>query len=299
MFESIFDDLKHAIRSGNMMTRIILLNVGVFVLLNLIAVFSGGFSSSLFLFFKENLSISSQFIEILRHPWTIVTHMFTHLGLFHVGMNMLMLYWFGRIVGDFLGDERFLPLYILGGLFGALVYVLTAQFLPSAGAGSYAFGASAAVMGFVFVAASLSPDYQINLVFIGPVKLKWIAVVLLFLDIIGTIGSNSGGAFGHIGGAIFGMVYVYYLRQNIDFTKPLQNFFAYFDWSKENKRTMKPKSEFIKVVHKDLNKPKPAKKSGFIYDQKRIDSILDKINKEGYDSLSSEEKEILYNASKK
>ncbi len=299
MFESIFDDLKHAIRSGNMMTRLILLNVGIFVLLNLIAVFSGGFSSSVYLFFRENLSISSQFIEILKHPWTLITHMFTHVGFFHMGMNMLMLYWFGRIVGDFLGDDRFLPLYILGGLFGALIFVLTAQVLPTAGLGSLAFGASAAVMCFVFVAATLSPDYQINLLILGPVRLKYIAVVLLFFDIVGTMGSNAGGAFGHIGGALFGMIYVYYLRQNIDLTKPVQNFIAYFNWTKKPAAPIKQKSEFIKVVHKDLNKPKSTKRKGFIYDQKRIDAILDKINSDGYDSLTSEEKEILYNASKK
>ncbi len=299
MFESIIDDIKQAFRSGNTLTRIILVNVALFVLINLIGVFSGGFQGDFFTAVKNGLSIPGSPITFLKQPWSLITHMFLHVGFFHIFFNMLLLYWFGRIVGDFLGDKRFLSLYLLGGLTGALFYMLSASLLPgSSMIGSYALGASAAVMAFVFTAAALSPDYSMNLILLGPVKIKYIALVLLFMDIVGTVGNNSGGAIAHIGGALFGMSYVYFLRQGTDLTNPLQQFFGFFkkEYPSEPKR-----SEYIKVVHKDLSKPKSKSnhKQRYIYDQKKIDAILDKINDHGYDSLSKEEKEILYNASKK
>lgn len=299
MFESIFKDFKYALENGNTITKIILVNVCVFVFVKLVYVFTGGSSSSFYPILVKSLSISSNPLTILQNPWSIITHMVLHEGFWHIIWNMLLLFWFGRIVGDFLGDHRVIPIYILGGLSGALLFILGAQFFGSGTLfGSYALGASAAVMAIILVAASKAPDYIMRLILIGPVKIKYIAGVLVFLDIVSAAGAqNTGGAFGHLGGAGFGILYVYYLNRGTDLTQGMRNLFAFF--RKEYKPTKKQK-EYIKVVHKDLNNQKNASHSSrFIYDQKKIDAILDKINEKGYESLSSEEKEILYNASKK
>lgn len=300
MFDSIIDDIKYAIKQGNVLTKIIIWNIGVFVILNLIYVFTfhiNAADSSLYTLIERSLSISSDPIHQLKNPWSIITHMFLHKGIWHVAWNMLLLYWFGRIVGDFLGDKRILPLYILGGLAGMIVYIGAMQLLPIGGETvSYAKGASAAVMCMILCAAATSPDYTMHLILVGPVKIKYIAAVILFLDIIGTAGfDNTGGHFAHLGGAFFGMIYVYYLRRGKDLTQPMQNMFGFIEGKRSEPK--KEKSSFIKVVHRKSDEVQSQHRSKS--EQQIIDDILDKINKQGIDKLSEEEKEILYNASKK
>ena len=150
--------------------------------------------------------ISSDWMHNLRHPWAIFTHMFLHIGPFHILWNMLIFYWFGRIVGDLIGDQRVLPIYLVSGLGGALIYFLTANLLGTVS--SVALGASAAVMGTALAAAILSPDRLMHLLLLGPVKLKYIVGALILLDFISVANNpNSGGAFGHLGGALFGWLF--------------------------------------------------------------------------------------------
>ncbi|NNE26548.1 MAG: rhomboid family intramembrane serine protease [Saprospiraceae bacterium] len=298
MLNSVFEDFKYAMRSGNMITKIMIVNVAIFIMLNLVKVFdfnSGVDPQSIFHTIENLLSVPSSIGTLIRQPWSILTHMFLHVGFWHIFWNMLLLYWFGRIVGDFIGDNRILPIYIMGGLMGAVFYIVTDQFLPNGTAGNaYALGASAAVMAMVWTAATLSPDYIMRLILIGPVKLKYIALVLFILDIFQSAGSsNSGGAFAHIGGALFGMLYVYLLRKGTDLTEPWQADF----WQNKPARKKTSRSSF-KVVHKSESKP-PPKKERPRSTQEELDRILDKINQQGYDKLSQEEREFLYQASKK
>lgn len=295
MLDSIVQDIKRAMNSGTMVTRIIMVNVGLFVLINLLKVFTLGAGPGVFISIKNALALPSDLLTLIKQPWSIITHMFLHIGFWHIFWNMLLFYWFGRIVGDFLGDKRILPLYILSGLFGGLVYILSDHFLGGTGGNAFALGASAAVMAILWTAATLSPDYIMHLILIGPVRLKYIALALLFLDIIGTASMvNSGGHFAHLGGAIFGMFYVYTLRRGTDLTNILS-----INKSEKPKRQKTAKKHF-RVVHKEENQTKDAgsqnKKPG---QQFELDRILDKINAEGYDKLTEEEKEFLYQASKK
>ena len=305
MLTSIWQDLKRQFNHGNMITRIILVNVVFFIvanIVNLIITVFGGFEQQGVFddFFLYYFAIHKDLFFDLTHPWVIFTHMFLHVDFMHILFNMLFLYWFGRIVGDFIGNHRVLAIYLMGGLFGALFYLLSANFVP---VGEKALGASAAVMAFVVASGVLSPDYRMNLILIGEVKLKYIVAVLVFLDLIGIANmGNTGGHFAHLGGAAFGWLYVVQLRNGNDWAEPvnrwltiLKNYFG---------NIFKRKAKGPRMVYKNTEKSKA--KGTSITDkekpsqyQERLDSILEKIKLKGYDSLTEEEKEFLFNASKK
>lgn len=313
MFDSIWSDVKKEFSYGNMINRLIIVNVAVFILINLVRLvlyFAGGgtvppFYNQFLYFF----SISSDWWHDLTHPWAVFTHMFLHEDLFHILFNMLFLYWFGRIVGDLIGDERILPLYILGGLAGCVVYFISANIMPFGASGnSYALGASAAVLAIVAASGMLAPDYIMHWLFIGAVKLKYIVAALIFLDIV-FLGrdTNTGGHFAHIGGAVFGLFFVLQLREGNDLAAPVNRFFdkikGLFSGTK-NQKTAKRKGPRMayknksKTVKNRRTKGNAASDSNLNH-QEQVDAILEKIKRSGYESLSAEEKEYLFNASKK
>lgn len=296
MMTSIIDDIKRSFNSGNMITRIIIVNVAVFMFLALF----NAFIPSVYASFSEWVYIPSSPIKLLTRPWTIVTHMFAHVGMWHMAFNMLILYWFGRIIGDLLNDRRVLPLYILGGFAGAVVYFLAANLIPNVAHGN-AHGASAAVLCIVSAAAMTSPDYTMRLLFLGDVKIKWIALAVIFINILGTQGNvNTGGSWGHLGGLAFGIFYVWKLRKGSDVTEPMQDTINWL--SDKYNGAPKKKKTALKVTHvaKAKRSVKKQRKSATSTDlQKQVDVILDKIKVKGYDSLTDEEKEILFTASKK
>ncbi|MEM9847923.1 MAG: rhomboid family intramembrane serine protease, partial [Bacteroidota bacterium] len=211
MFQSIWEDVKREFSYGNMITQIIIVNAAVFVLMGFVSVFlffsseNAEAARESFVAFQRWFSMSDSFLYNLTHPWVIFTHMFLHVGFMHILFNMLWLYWFGRIAGDFLGNQRILPIYLLGGLAGALAYFLSAQ-VDGLPIGSYALGASAAVLAIITSAATTAPNYYVNLLFIGSVKLKYIAAVFVLLDVfaIAQFSPNAGGSIAHLGGAAFG-----------------------------------------------------------------------------------------------
>lgn len=304
MFRSVKEDIKLQFQSGNMLTRIILVNTAIFVFVKLVFVFTTyGNVNEIYTNILDFLALHTGAPKVYTHFWGWITHMFFHEGTWHLIWNMLMLYWFGRIVGDFLGDERMLPLYILGGLFGGLFCVLFELMMPgSSGGTAMAWGASAAVMCMVLAAAMTSPDYHFHLLLIGPVKLKWIALTMMFFDLIGTVGQvNTGGHFAHLGGALFGIIYVARLHSGQDLTSGLQKL---FDKLNNRQTPIKPKlptkTAAMSVVY---NKGKESKNLSNEIEaesfQSKLDTILDKINDQGYDNLSDEEKDFLSRASKK
>ena len=295
-----------------MITQLVIANVAVFVVLNLLKVVlfyaNGGVTPEIFGTIIDWLAVSSDWKEVLLHPWTPFTSMFLHLGFWHILWNMLYLFWFGRITGDLLGNQRILPLYILGGLAGALAFFLTYNLLGYGGPGAgIAYGASAAVMAIVVAAGVTSPDYTFNLLFLGQVKLKWIVAVIVFLDVIATTGmDNTGGHFAHLGGALFGWFFVVQLHRGNDLAKPVnrvvESISGFFDKLKGKSR---PKPRVIyknpKATKRGASRQQPggAAPSDTDAHQKRVDTILEKIKQEGYEGLTAEEKEYLYNASKK
>ncbi|MCB0704380.1 MAG: rhomboid family intramembrane serine protease [Saprospiraceae bacterium] len=308
MFSSIWEDIKRQYSYGNMVTRLIIVNLIVVlifgVLLRVILTISAGEANpASFTSVVKFFSLSSDIVFNITHPWVFITSMFLHIGFLHFLFNMLFLYFFGRIVSDLLGNQRILPLYLLGGLAGGLAYLLTANFVF--GSPGYAFGASAAVMAIVMAAGVTAPDYRLHLILLGPVKLMYIVGVLLLIDIVGVANmDNTGGRIAHLGGAFFGWLFVYQLRQGND-------------WSGWVNRLLDRLSEFFnnlitgrrkpKVVYRNpeagaqrrTKRPKGRAASDPESHQAKLDAILDKIKQSGYDSLTTEEKEFLFNASKK
>ena len=299
MFKSILEDFKGVFRSGNMLSKIIVVNVIVFVVVNLLFVIDMNSSkdpSSFANIILRKISMVSDPWSYIKQFWGLVTHIFVHKAFGHIFWNMLLLYWFGRIVGDFLNDRRVLPLYLLGGIAGGIAYFLYAQVV---GGESQAMGASAAVMCMLMVAATTSPDYTLRLILIGPVKLKYVALVLLFLDVVGVGGSvNTGGHIAHLGGAFFGVFYVYLLRKGTDLTDPIKKVIEKITSINQPKSRKTPRSTFT-VYKNTTSTDKASKSKGTFSQQGELDRILDKINANGYDKLTAEEKEFLYQASKK
>lgn len=311
MLQSIWEDVKREFNYGNMVTRIVIVNVAFYLFINIVWIvlrLSHAWETpDLYYSIRNFFMLSSDWWHNLTHPWVIITSMFFHESFWHILWNMLFLYWFGRIVGDFIGNQRVLPLYLLGGIVGGLAYFLSVNLLPYGGDGiHFALGASGAVMGIVVAAGAISPDYIIRLLFLGEVKLKYIVAALLFIDLIGMAGNiNTGGHFAHLGGAFFGWLFIWQLRQGKDWSLPVNSLLDRIAEFFSNLSGAPPPKKGPRVVYRSKSRARTARKgsasSSFddLSHQEQLDAILDKIKQSGYESLSEEEKEFLFNASKK
>ena len=311
MFQSIWDDVKREFQHGNMVTRLIIMNCIVFIVVVLSKLFlnvPGQGMDSYYSTFVHFFSMSSLIPHFLTHPWGLLTSAFFHESFGHIFWNMLSFYWFGRIVGDLLGNHRILPIYILGAIAGNIVYFLVANFTPyGAVIGTFAYGASAAVMAMVAVAAYVAPDYIFNVLLIGPVRLKYVALVTVVIDLAAIADNrNTGGSFAHLGGIALGLLFASQLQKGTDLGKPITAFIGAF----QNLFRPKPKSfkgfERGERAYADSQKQAKSNRKGRNTEgasstdaQARVDEILDKIKQKGYDSLSKEDKDFLFNASKK
>jgi membrane associated rhomboid family serine protease len=301
----MFDEFKSAFqRPNNAHAQLIIINVVVFVVLGVFMVITriGGLES-VFNMVHNQFEIPARFSEFLSRPWTILTYAFAHdlSGIFHILFNMLALYWFGRLFVEYLGSDKLVAVYVLGALFGGIFYLLAYNTIPffaerASQVSIGMVGASAAVDAIIVAIATLLPNYTFHLLFFGPVKIKYIAAVAVFLSLLGTVGSNAGGNVAHLGGALIGYVYTKQLQAGINWGSWIT---ITLDWFKD---LFKPKRN-VKVTYrsgtKETSFKKGASPSAAKASQSEIDAILDKISDRGYESLTKEEKEKLFNASKK
>lgn len=309
------EELKYAFnRPNNGLIRIILVNLIVYALLIVLRVIlnlSG--AGEVFSLIMQQLMLPADVGSFLTRPWTMLTYMFTHLDFFHILFNMLFLYWFGQLIMDYLGSKKFVNIFVLGGLAGGVFYMLIYNLLPyytEQVAGSVLLGASAGVSAIIVAAATLMPNHSFMLLFIGPVKIKYIAIFyVVFKSFAGLDGPNAGGELAHLGGALIGYLYIVQLRKGNDIGGWISGF---FDWVK-GLFQRRPK---IRVTHKqntysgnkkgysrtaEHHRSATSTSSGkrTAVEQDEIDAILDKISEKGYESLSKEEKQKLFNASKR
>ncbi|MCG8580336.1 MAG: rhomboid family intramembrane serine protease [Bacteroidales bacterium] len=293
----ILDEIKQSYRQGGALTRLIYINVGVFVAIRLLQVFfsfSSGSASVNDYPLLQWLSVSADLSALLFKPWTVLTYMFVHYDFLHILFNMLYLYWFGRIFLEFLNPRQLLGVYFLGGFSGVVFYLLSYNLIPvliPQVPVVLLMGASGSVMAILFAIARYAPNHKIHLLFFGAVSLKYVALVALILDLISISAlSNTGGHFTHLGGAAFGFIYGGQISSGKDVTLGFNRMMDGLA------NIFKPKSK-LKVTHKramtdmEFNARKINK-------QKEVDRILDKIKVSGYDSLSKEEKQTLFDASK-
>ncbi len=296
-------------KSNNGLIQLILINSTVFMVIRLLEVILSlagalprnqrGYYENMVV--TDFLGLPSAFEHILVRPWTIITTFFTHYGFFHILFNMLFLYWFGTLIKEYLGNKKLVNLYILGGLAGGAFYVLLYNISPyftEVVAHSRLIGASASVLAIVVGAATLMPDFQFHLLLLGPVKIKYIAIFYVVMALFGTIGSNAGGDIAHLGGCVIGFFYIKQLQKGNDWGTWVQSTLEFL-----RSFFVKPK---VRVTHRGHAKKPPRTSAstksaspGSGTSQEEIDAILDKISAKGYESLTKEEKQKLFNASNK
>lgn len=297
MANSIFEDLRQVFRGkDNMIAKIILVNVIVFVLFNVV--------DSLIFKITYFFALPGDFIAYITKFWTIISYMFLHGGLFHILFNMLWLYWIGKILVEYLGERRMVTVYFLGGIVGGGLFIVAHNILGLFGneafIGKYLIGASAGVMAVVFATSTLLPEYTIRLLLLGPVKMRYLAIGALVLTSILDFSVNTGGKIAHIGGAFFGYFFIKQLKNGADMSK---NFYKIIDgisgiFSSKPKMRVYRNKETVKT---NVAGKKAQNRTATITEverQKITDDILDKISKSGYDSLSKEEKDFLFSVSK-
>lgn len=302
---NIWEDIKWQYTYGSNLIRLILINIGVFIIVNLISLPFVLFSKNAPFDLVGIFSLYASPHNFMYHPWGIFTYMFLHEGFWHILWNMLGLYWFGQIVLDMIGKPKIVPIYLYGGMFGGLVYMLAYNLFPAFSNAVYTsscIGASASVMAIAFAAATIAPEYELRLLFFGNVKIKWIAFAYLILDFINIQHGNAGGHIAHIGGAFFGFMYIRLLQNGTDLARPFYVVADYFSTFSEKKSKLKvtyKKQEYAyssAQTKQQTNTQAPPNKE-LVNKQEKLDAILDKINRSSYDSLTKEEKEFLFKIS--
>jgi membrane associated rhomboid family serine protease len=286
---NILDDLKLQYKTGGMVQKLIFWNIGLFLVFTLLDVVLK-FSKIDFNYF-DVVALSSDINTFLVKPWTIITFNFFHAGIFHLIFNLLILHFSGRLFNTYFTDKQLFGVYVLGGIFSGITFVLSYFFIGKAG---LLVGASGAIMAILIATTTYAPFMLLRIPLIGIVKLWHVAFVILFIDLIQLPLENTGGHLAHLGGALFGFIYIKILQSGTDLTKPLSMFLDAIV------NIFKPRTETpFKKVHRNTTKnvvnSSTSKKD---FTQKQIDDILDKISKSGYDSLTKEEKEFLFKAGK-
>lgn len=293
--------LKQVFLSRNIISRLLLVNTSIYIIIQLISTLS-------WLFTGENdsivsplgswLALPSDLSMLVLKPWTIFTYMFLHEGFFHLFFNMILLYFGGTIFQEFLSKSKLFWTYILGGLSGALFFILAFNLFPvfeAVKGDAIALGASASVLAIVIAVSTYVPDYTIHLFLFGKVKLKYLALIMILVDLLSIQSNNAGGHIAHLGGAFWGFIYAYLLKNDNDLYKIFYGIkFPKIKWgsSKAEKFSTSRPSNGKPITDEEYNKKR-------LVSQAEIDRILDKISSSGYSSLSKEEKELLFKTSNK
>ena len=291
------EELKRIFFSNNVMSRLILINTAVFVFVSVVHLFLWLLGYQGMSPLVKWLAVPADISTLITRPWTLFTYMFLHEGLFHLLMNMIMLYFGSILFLEYLSQQKLLKTYILGGLAGAIFFVLAFNIFPAFESyknDSVALGASASVLAIFIAIAAYVPDYVVYLMFLGRVKMKYIAIAFVVIDLFSIQSNNPGGHIAHLGGALWGFVYGMSLRKGADLFGFLHNI-KLPQFGKKAKyeqfETTRKKKDWRPFSDEEYNKRK-------VETQKEIDRILDKIARSGYASLTKEEKDLLFRSSK-
>jgi membrane associated rhomboid family serine protease len=284
---TIWDEIKDSFREGSALTRLIYINLAIFLILRITNV--AFFLTNTPFPLLEWLTLPSNFEQLAQCPWTLLTYMFVHFSFLHILFNLLWLFWMGQIFLVYFSQQKLVILYLLGGIAGGLVYVTCFNLFPVFAhvvSDARLLGASASVIAIVMALAVYAPNYLISLMFIGEVKMKYLALFSIVLYVIGISSTNAGGNLAHLGGAFAGVIYALQIRKEgepVSFFNQIKKSFA---------RKPKVKLSYKRPVDDlEYNRQKNREKE-------RMNEVLDKISKSGYDSLSKEEKEFLFRMGK-
>lgn len=277
------NNIKQKFRNAGIVEKFIYINVGIFIISLLFGTFGTLFKSDTN-FITNWFALNSNFSNFLTKPWSIISYGFLHSGFLHILFNLIALFFIGNLFVEYFTPKQFINFYFLGTISGGILYLIGYKYIPLLqGTETVLVGASAGVTAILVGIATYIPNYQLKFQFIGFVKLWHIATIWVLLDILRLSGNNTGGYLSHLGGAIFSFLYVKYAgNKQIDFFFLLKNLF-------------KKKNKPFKTVYKSEKKSKRQTKNE---NQQQIDTILDKISKSGYNTLTKEEKEFLFKQGK-
>jgi membrane associated rhomboid family serine protease len=301
-YRNYFQGIGSFFRSGSSLSILILINLLVWMIISFIRVplfLAKVPDSEVVDRIVDFLALPALPITLLQRPWTVISYMFLHVEFLHILFNLLWLFWFGKIFLEYLDGKRLTKVYLLGGISGGLLYVLFFNIFPvfeEHRIVSYALGASAAVMAVVSTVSFYNPNHAVYFIIIGRIKVIYIFSILFILDFFLINSDNSGGHIAHIGGAIFGILYATYTRQGYnvgEFKDTLHRTGhmrarpgGYF------RRKMKETEGTRPMTDEEYNVAKAER-------QNKVDELLDKIKRSGYDSLSRAEKEFLFRESQR
>jgi membrane associated rhomboid family serine protease len=305
---ALADEIKRSFKRGSILTRLIYINLGIFLAINIIYILfilinpAGLSRIELSAYFQTRfltyLMVPADISKLIIKPWTLFTYMFLHFNFLHILFNLIWLFLFGRIFLMYLSEKQLLSTYILGGLSGAVLFILFYNIFP--GLSPYVeqsemLGASAGVMAIAMGICFYVPNYTVYVPLIGPVKLKYIAIFFIITDILQIASYNAGGHIAHLGGVIYGYLFVQQYRKGKDLGKGLNNILdsiAILFRIRKKRMKVSYKRSARDMSDMEYNKYKAQ-------EQEEIDRILDKIAKSGYDSLTKKEKETLFRMTNK
>jgi len=283
--------IKTFFKTNDALIGFITVNVAVFVLYHIVHLFYMLFAALHQFPLDQWLAVPADPDILMKRPWTLFTYMFFHQGLLHLLFNMLWLYWFGKIFRLYFSGWQLANVYILGGLTGALFYVLSYNVFPVFSVDkNYAIllGASAGVVAVVLAISCYVPKYTLNLLIFGRVRLITIALITIVIDVVSISASdNAGGHISHLGGALLGYLFAINIQKGKDITAWFGRLCAWIG------SFFKPKPK-LKVAYKRPPSDDREYNRQRNENQQEIDRILDKISKGGYDSLTKAEKETLF-----
>ena len=274
--------------SATMLMKIVVINIAVFLVLNIISIvmiFAGEESGRFIV--EQWVAMPGNFGRLARHAWTPLSYMFSQIEPLHLIFNMLWLYWFGIVFQLLSTPKRMIGLYLLA--------VNTIPYF--AGHGGLLIGSSASVIAIVTATAIMAPDYRMNLLFLGAVSLKWIAIVTIGIDLLSVTGSNAGGHIAHLGGAAVGAIFALGLKRGHDITAPLNSLIDAIVNLFRRRPKVRP-ARFRASGAPSAPRPK-APSAASAADQAELDNILDKIKKSGYSSLTADERARLFDVSRR
>jgi len=299
---TFIDSIKHQVKHGGMTIQLIFINVVLFLGIRVLDIFSELLGSSSFafidVFINPFFGLHTQLVPFLTHPWTLFTYMFTHYDLMHLFWNMIFLYFAGKLFEQLFSAKRLLATYILGGILGGFLEVIAHAIFPKLQmSNDMVVGASGSIMAIFIAIAFYRPNTKVNLFGFFSIKIIFLALAFILMDLLNLTSSDNTAHFAHLGGAIMGVWSIQNIHASnniVTLTQGLMNSILRI-FSKDKKPRMKVKKGGRTAQHKtdeDYNVDKKKK-------QEVIDKILDKISKSGYESLSKKEKEVLFNQSKR
>lgn len=297
---SFIADLKNTYRTGGMTIKLIFINVLVFIVVGIIEVLARILGTGLLNIMDDVFGLHTNIREFIVRPWGLFTNIFTHYTFFHLLLNMLILFGAGRIFEQFFSAKRLLYTYILGGIFGGLLEIVAHLILPGF-SDAVLIGASGSVMAILVAIAFYQPQLTVSVFGLFNIRLIFIALILILANLYNAgIGTTNGTAyFAHIGGALLGFISVRnpfsstnIINRGIRTGDKLAGLFKRNKTKSGNFRYSRSKAAQSRGFKSDEEYNMEAKKR-----QERIDAILDKISKSGYESLTKEEKDLLFRQS--